>query len=292
MQLKICNVTKKYGQKIAVEQFSADFENGVYGLLGANGAGKSTLMKMLSCLLSPDSGHIMFNSRDIYEMKESYLECIGYLPQQFGYYPDFSAEDFLMYIAAVKGLSLHNIEKIISDTLDFVSLTDIKKQKIKTYSGGMKQRLGIACAIINNPKILILDEPTTGLDPKERVRFRNLISKLSQKKIVILSTHIVSDIEYIADKVLIIKNGKLLQQGEINDILIKLNGHIWECELDAESIKSVTEKYSVGNIKQRGDKMIVRIIADHVDIDGVKAAEPNLEDLYLFYFHEEKSGEF
>ena len=200
MELAIDRLTKQYKNKIAVDRVSIKLKPGVYGLLGANGAGKTTLMRMICDIQNPTSGQIKYNGTDIKKLGEDYRQVLGYLPQDFGYYPDFTAYDFLMYIAALKGLSKEKAEMRVNELLQIVNLENEKKQKVKTFSGGMKQRLGIAQAMLNNPKILILDEPTAGLDPKERVKFRNLISSFSQDKIVILSTHIVSDIEFIADK--------------------------------------------------------------------------------------------
>ena len=192
MELAIDRLTKQYKNKIAVDRVSIKLKPGVYGLLGANGAGKTTLMRMICDIQNPTSGQIKYNGTDIKKLGEDYRQVLGYLPQDFGYYPDFTAYDFLMYIAALKGLSKEKAEMRVNELLQIVNLENEKKQKVKTFSGGMKQRLGIAQAMLNNPKILILDEPTAGLDPKERVKFRNLISSFSQDKIVILSTHIVS----------------------------------------------------------------------------------------------------
>ena len=200
MELAIDRLTKQYKNKIAVDRVSIKLKQGVYVLIGANGAWKTTLMRMICDIQNPTSGQIKYNGTDIKKLGEDYRQVLGYLPQDFGYYPDFTAYDFLMYIAALKGLSKENAEMRVNELLQIVNLENEKKQKVKTFSGGMKQRLGIAQAMLNNPKILILDEPTAGLDPKERVKFRNLISSFSQDKIVILSTHIVSDIEFIADK--------------------------------------------------------------------------------------------
>ena len=290
MLLEISNLTKSYGEKLAVNNFSAELHEGVYGLLGANGAGKSTLMKILCCLINYDSGSIKFDGKNIKDMKEKYFEILGYLPQKVGYYPNFSGKKFLEYIAAIKGI---NDSKAVDDMLDYVSLTDVKNRKIKTYSGGMIQRLGIACALINNPKILILDEPTSGLDPKERVRFRNLISGLSKDKIIILSTHIVSDIEFISDEIIIIKSGKMLKKGSIDSILERLEGAVWECVLPNSEIDNISQKYSIGSMKTVENGVLVRIISEeNIDIPEAKRVAPNLEDIYLFYFSDEKQGEF
>lgn len=212
MELIIDRLSKQYKNKIAVDRISISMQKGVYGLLGANGAGKTTLLRMICGILKPTSGTISYDGINVSE--ESYRAVLGYLPQDFGYYPEFTGIDFLLYMAALKGIGKSAAKKRAEDLLQIVNLTDSAKKKIKTYSGGMKQRLGIAQALLNNPKLLVLDEPTAGLDPKERVRFRDLIEKLGEDSIVLLSTHIVSDIEHIADQVLMIKNGQMIYQGK------------------------------------------------------------------------------
>lgn len=216
MELVIDRVSKQYKNKIAVEGISLKLQKGIYGLLGANGAGKTTLMRMLCGILTPTGGTISYDGIDVSE--EEYRAILGYLPQDFGYYPDFTGRDFLLYMAALKGIEKREADKKVKEMLELVSLTEVAKKKIKTYSGGMKQRLGIAQALLNDPQILILDEPTAGLDPKERVRFRNLIADLGKDSIVILSTHIVSDIDRIADRILMMNGGRLVFNGSRDDI--------------------------------------------------------------------------
>ena len=222
MELVIDRLTKQFQNKIAVDRVSLRLNNGVYGLLGTNGAGKTTLMRMLCGILQPTSGTIAFDGMDVSE--EGYRAILGYLPQDFGYYPEFTAMGFLLYMAALKGLPKHSAKRRANELLELVGLQDMGCKKIKTFSGGMKQRLGIAQALLNNPKMLILDEPTAGLDPKERVRFRNLIGQLGKDSIVLLSTHIVSDIEHIADEVLMMKDGTLIYHGAWDDQMGDLEG--------------------------------------------------------------------
>lgn len=211
MELIIENVTKKYKDKAVVDHISLKLQKGVYGLLGANGAGKTTLMRIICGILTADEGKVTFDGIDVTE--EAYRACLGYLPQDFGYYPSFTGEDFLLYMACLKGIGKAEAKKRALELLELVGLKGMGRKRIKTYSGGMKQRLGIAQALLNEPEILILDEPTAGLDPKERVRFRNLIAQLGEKCIVLLSTHIVSDVEHIADRILMMKDGRLIFEG-------------------------------------------------------------------------------
>lgn len=212
MELIVDRLSKQYRNKIAVDRVSLRLQPGVYGLLGANGAGKTTLMRMICGILKPTTGTVTLDHKDV--ATEEYRSELGYLPQDFGYYPEFTGRNFLLYMAALKGLSKSYAERKVNELLQMVTLQDVAKKKIKTYSGGMKQRLGVAQALLNNPKLLVLDEPTAGLDPKERVRFRDLIAELGKENIVLLSTHIVSDVEHIADEVLLMKGGQLIYQGK------------------------------------------------------------------------------
>ncbi len=216
MELKLDRVSKQYQNKIAVDRISVSLKPGVTGLLGANGAGKTTLMRMICGIMRPTGGTISLDGIDV--SKEEYRDVLGYLPQDFGYYPGFTGKEFLMYIAALKGIEKSTAKRRCMELLQIVNLEEVANKKIKTYSGGMKQRLGIAQAVLNHPKVLILDEPTAGLDPKERVRFRNLIAELGKDSIVILSTHIVSDVEHIADKILMMKDGRFIYDGTLNQV--------------------------------------------------------------------------
>lgn len=287
MELIFDRVTKQFKNKIAVDRVSLSLSKGVYGLLGANGAGKTTLMRMMCGVLRPDSGEIRYGNLSVED--EAYREKLGYLPQQFGYYPEFTGKDFLMYMAALKGISKRQAKEKTEELLDMVNLLDVAKKKIRTYSGGMKQRLGIAQALMNHPQILVLDEPTAGLDPKERVKFRNLISRLGSDRIVLLSTHIVSDIEHIAETILVMKNGNLVHQGRRSEIMEVIQGKVWEMEAKEDVAEKLIETYPVLNIRQEKEGMFLRLVSEKPPISGSVPVEATLEDLYLYYFSEEGS---
>lgn len=283
MQLTIDRLTKQYKDKIAVDRISLELNKGVYGLLGANGAGKTTLMRMMSGVLKPTAGHISFNNFDV--SQEEYRELLGYLPQDFGYYPQFTGYQFLMYMSSIKGIPKKMAKSKTNALLEQVALTEVRNKKVREYSGGMKQRLGIAQALLNNPKILILDEPTVGLDPKERVKFRNMISRLGEDRLVLLSTHIVSDIENIANTILIMKDGQIIQKGQQNEIIKVMDNKVFECKVDDNMAQTLIEEYQVVNIRQVEGEKLIRLIADN-PIDGAVTVPPTLEDLYLYYFKE------
>lgn len=285
MELYLNRVTKQYGNKIACDRISLRMKSGVYGLLGANGAGKTTLMRMICGVMTPTSGEITYDGIDV--RQEAYRDVLGYLPQNFGYYPDFRVQDFMMYLAALKGLPKNPACERTASLLRLVSLEKESKRKIKTLSGGMKQRLGIAQALLNDPKILILDEPTAGLDPKERVKFRNLISRLGQDRIVLLSTHIVSDVEYIAGEILMMKDGQILHQGSRDEIIRTIHGKIWECCVPETNAEQLCTEHTVINLRNSGKDIILRVISDTIPLENAVSAEPTLEDLYLYYFQEE-----
>ena len=285
--IKVSDLTRKY-KDFSLGPVDLSFPKGfATALIGANGAGKTTLMRMICDIQNPTSGQIKYNGTDIKELGEDYRQVLGYLPQDFGYYPDFTAYDFLMYIAALKGLSKEKAEMRVNELLQIVNLENEKKQKVKTFSGGMKQRLGIAQAMLNNPKILILDEPTAGLDPKERVKFRNLISSFSQDKIVILSTHIVSDIEFIADEIIVMKAGKKILTGTPEELLQDLRGSVWKCvAYDKKEVEMLNHKYCIINIHQENNTTELRIVSRQKPTVNAVNIEPNLEDLYLAYFQD------
>lgn len=287
MQLTLDRLTKQYGSKIALDRIDATFEPGIYGLLGANGAGKTTMMRLICDILKPTSGEVTFNGTNIREMGESYRAAIGYLPQDFGYYPNFTAMNFLLYMASLKGLNARYAKEKSLELLETVNLLEVKDKKIKTFSGGMKQRLGIAQAFLNNPQILILDEPTAGLDPKERVKFRNLISSFAENKIVILSTHIVTDVEYIADEILVIKGGALLKKGAESTIIQEISGKVWECRVTRQEAERLENRFTVCNSKTENGETVLRIVSDSKPCDTAVSVSPCLEDLYLYYFHGE-----
>ncbi len=282
MELTIDRLTKQYKNKIAVDRLSVTLSTGVYGLLGANGAGKTTLMRMICGVIRPTSGEIKFDEIDVTD--EAYRDVLGYLPQDFGYYPEFTAQDFMYYIASLKGLRTSQAKVRTKKLLEVVSLTKVAKKKIKTFSGGMKQRLGIAQALLNNPKVLILDEPTAGLDPKERIRFRNFISDLGKNRIVLLSTHIVSDVENIANTILVMKDGQLIHNGALNEIITAIEGKVFECVVDVKTAEKMMEYYPVINIRNEGDKTFLRIVSDEKPHKTAVSVTATLEDLYLYYF--------
>lgn len=288
MELLIDRLTKQYGKKIAVDCVSASFQPGLYGLLGANGAGKTTLMRMLCAVLESTSGEVLLDKREVTAMGADYRNILGYLPQEFGYYPSYTAVDFLLYIAALKGIPRNIAKKRVAELLEVVGLETVAGKRLKTFSGGMKQRVGIAQALLNQPKILILDEPTAGLDPKERVRFRNLLADYAGDKIVILSTHIVSDIEAIADKVLLMKKGRFILQGTIPELIQKADGKVWELTVFPEEARKWQNESVVANLRHEGDQVVLRILSDTIPDGRAVPCEASLEDMYLYYFGEEK----
>ena len=285
MELSLDRLTKQYGRKIAVDCVSATLKPGVYGLLGANGAGKTTLMRMLCAVLESTSGEVLLDGKEVTSMGADYRNVLGYLPQDFVYYPNYTAVEFLMYIAALKGIPKKVAKKRVTELLEVVDLSHVANKKVKTFSGGMKQRVGIAQAVLNDPKILVLDEPTAGLDPKERIRFRNLISSFSKDKIVILSTHIVSDIEYIADTILMMKSGQIIINSPSEGVTKEIDKKVWRCRVPQNKVDIVSSKYRVVNLQHEGNNEVsLRIVSDTKPDENAINVDPTLEDLFLYHF--------
>lgn len=281
--LFINNVTKKYGSFTALEEINLGLENGVYGLLAPNGAGKTTLLNMIATLSFPTHGEITWDGTDIVALDEKYRDLLGFLPQQFGYYKNYTPSQFLKYMATLKGLEKGKINALIDTLLEKVSLSDVKDKKMKKFSGGMIQRVGIAQALLNDPKILILDEPTAGLDPKERVRFRNMIRELSGERIVILSTHIVSDIETIADKIIMIRNHRLFCFDTLENICNTLDGKIYELPLGS----IIDEEHILLYERQCPEGTMQRFYCER-NIGNAIPVRPNLEDVFLVVYRDER----
>lgn len=290
MEIKITNLTKEFRETKAVNNINLTMRNGVYGLLGVNGAGKTTLMRMLCTLVKPSSGTIQCNGKDIFEMDGSYRKLLGYLPQEFGFYPEFSVEDYLMYIASIKGIQPTTAKKRVEELLHRVGLTKVKTKKMRKLSGGMKRRVGIAQAMLNNPKILILDEPTAGLDPNERIRFRNLVSELSVERLVLLSTHIVSDVEYIANTILMMKEGKICHAGTQQEIIQSVPVKVWRCAAAKNETETWQKRFKVSNMKTFQDGVELRILSQEAPHRDAKEEILTLEDVFLYYYGE-KAGE-
>lgn len=285
-ELSLDRVTKQFKNKIAVDGISLQLTEGVYGFLGANGAGKTTLLRMLCGVLKPTAGEIRCNGTEIRTLDGEYRYMLGYLPQDFGYYPDFTARRYLEYLAAHKAVPKELAREKVQEMLQLVGLERVQKQKIKTFSGGMIRRLGIAQALLNDPEILILDEPTSGLDPKERIRFRNIISALSRGRIIILSTHIVSDVDFIADEILLMKQGKIVGQGNRREVTGAIEGKVWEYLADPKEAAQINASFAVSNLRNEGDKVYLRIVSNDCPREGAVLAAPGLEDVYLYYFEE------
>ena len=281
-KLEIINLAKKYGNKTALNNFTYSFENGVYGLIGPNGAGKSTLMNILVDGITKTNGDVLYNGEKIEKLGKEYRNIIGYVPQQQGIYSNFSAEDFLNYMANLKGLNKKDISNKIKEVLEFVDLYGVRKNKLGGFSGGMKQRILIAQALLNNPEILILDEPTAGLDPKERIRIRNLIARISMNKIVIISTHIVSDIEFIAGNIVFLYGGELIRKGSPKELLKELENQVFEKIISEEQVENYNEKFLVSGLMSASTGFKIRYIDNDKLTDDEYAVEPNLEDYYLY----------
>ena len=291
MELKITDLTKDFRKTRAVDQVSYTFQSGVYGLLGVNGAGKTTLMRMLTTLLNPTSGEITWDGEDIFKMDKEYRTLLGYLPQDFGVYPDFTVQDYLMYISTLKGIRPAAARARVQEMLHLTGMTQFKNKKMKSLSGGMKRRAGIAQAVLNDPKILILDEPTAGLDPSERIRFRNLISELAADRIVLLSTHIVSDVESVAGQIILMKDGKFLVTGTSEEIISFCPDRSWICNIPKDQVLACHQKYRVVNVKTLADHAQLRILSPNEPMPESVPEDTSLEDVFLSYFGEKSGGE-
>lgn len=289
MELTLKHVSKHFKDrntvKKAVDDVSLQLGPGVWGLLGANGSGKTTLMRMICGIMKPSDGQICYDGMEIDLLGDSYRDIIGYLPQEFGFYPEFTVQHYLEYIAALKGLTDRQTKKKIDELLVQLSLDDVRKKKISKLSGGMKRRVGIGQALLNDPEFLILDEPTSGLDPGERVHFRNLLSEFAQDRIVLISTHIVSDIEYIASQNAIMKNGRILQAGTTQELVVQMQGRVFEGTINPQELSRWEQKVQIVNLRNEADGSVsLRYIGEEKDVPGAVMAEPRLEDLYLALF--------
>ena len=288
MKLEIRHVTKRYRDKMAAADVSLTLTPGVWGLLGANGAGKTTLMRMLAGILRPTEGQILCDGVEIGALGAAYREKLGYLPQEFGFYPEFTVQDYLEYMAALKGLPRAEAARQIDALLERVSLAEVRRKKIVKLSGGMKRRVGIAQALLNDPEILILDEPTAGLDPGERVRFRNLLSEFAQDRIVLISTHIVSDVEYIAAENAVMKDGKIIAVDTPEGLVQQIEGKVWQGSAPAGELPRWEHCLQVVNLRNETDGTVaLRYLAEAPQLPGSIPARPKLEDLYLWLFPEE-----
>lgn len=285
-ELKLDRITKHFKNKIAVDNVSLTLREGVYGFLGANGAGKTTLLRMICGVLKPTFGEISCNGIEIGRLDGDYRYLLGYLPQDFGYYPEFTARRYLEYLAACKAVPKALAKERVEEMLHLTGLANDQRNKIKTFSGGMLRRFGIAQALLNDPELLILDEPTSGLDPKERIRFRNIISSLSKGRIIILSTHIVSDVEFIADEILLMKQGRMIEQGTVAEVTQSVNGKVWEYLAAPEEAIRMNEAFPVSNLKNEGEKVRLRLLSDTCPCEGAIKVPPGLEDVYLYHFEE------
>ena len=289
-RIELSAVEKKFRDRTAVKKTDLCLESGVYGLLGENGAGKTTLMRMICGVLKPTGGRILCDGIEIGQLGRAYRRLLGYLPQDFGYYGEFSARRFLRYMAALKAMPQDRAERRIDEMLDLVDLAPFQKQKLKTFSGGMLRRIGIAQALLNDPEILILDEPTAGLDPRERVRFRNIISSLGKERTVVLSTHIVSDVDYIADQIMIMKHGEIAAEGTAQELTRAAGKIAWKCVAGEEEAERLGGRFTVSNIRHLENGVELRIVSDRRPAPDAEALEPTLEDIYLYLTGEKGRG--
>lgn len=289
MELTIDRVSKRFKDKSAVDDISLTLTPGVWGLLGANGAGKTTLMRMCCGIMQPTAGEIRADGIPIDRLGAAYRDSLGYLPQEFGFYPSFTVRDYLDYMAALKGIGKHDARRRTNDLLEQLGLADVRKKRIAKLSGGMKRRVGIAQALLNEPEILILDEPTSGLDPSERVRFRNLLSEFAQGRIVLISTHIVADVEYIAMQNAIMKDGRLVGCGTTTDLVAEVADKVWTARVPAADLPRWERALTIVNLKSEPDgSASLRYLAERAEIPGSSPAEARLEDLFLWLFPHER----
>ena len=285
MKLTISNISKSFKKRIALQNISFELQPGIYGLLGPNGAGKTSLMKIIADIMVPTSGEVSLDGTPVKELGENYRNLLGYMPQNLGVYRDFTAEQYLLYIAALKGTPKKDIQEKVYEQLKAVGLEQSAKDKLKSFSGGMISRIGIAQTLLNSPMILLLDEPTAGLDPQERIRLRNILSSLSEHSIVVLSTHIVSDVELIADKVILLNNGTLLAADRVNDLLHNLKGMVWSfCLSSKAELQEMSDECLIGNVIQNDCDIQVRVVSRNKPNKNAVSLPPTMEDLYLFYF--------
>lgn len=284
MKLSFEHISKLYGDTAALQQIDLTLGSSVYGLLGPNGAGKTTLMRIMTDLLAPSTGRVLLDGQDIAVMGAAFRKKLGYLPQDFGVYPNFTAEQFLLYIARLKGLSKFEAKRQTDDLLRIVGLEDKKQKKLKGFSGGQRQRVGIAQALLGDPEILVLDEPTAGLDPEERIRFRGIISDLSQQKLVLLSTHIVSDLEAVANEIILLRKGVVLEMQKPASLLEQLNGQVWLVTVPAADEAALTKQYTCSNVMHTDGKSVIRLLSKSAPRPDAVPTAPNMEDMYLYYF--------
>ena len=284
MKLSFEHISKLYGDTVALQQIDLTLGSGVYGLLGPNGAGKTTLMRIMTDLLAPSTGRVLLDGQDIAVMGAAFRKKLGYLPQDFGVYPNFTAEQFLLYIARLKGLSKFEAKRQTDGLLHMVGLEDKKQKKLKGFSGGQRQRVGIAQALLGDPEILVLDEPTAGLDPEERIRFRGIISDLSQQKLVLLSTHIVSDLEAVANEIILLRKGVVLEMQKPASLLDRLNGQVWLVTVPAADETALTKQYTCSNVMHTDGKSVIRLLSKSAPRPDAAPTAPNMEDMYLYYF--------
>lgn len=292
MELRIDHMTKQFKDKRAVNDVSLKLTPGVWGLLGANGAGKTTLMRMVAGILQPTTGEIYYDGIEIGTLGAAWRDVFGYLPQEFGFYPEFTVKNYLEYMAALKGLTKTDTKKCINDLLELLTLSEVKNKKIAKLSGGMKRRVGIAQALLNEPEVLFLDEPTSGLDPGERVRFRNLLSEFAHDRIVLISTHIVSDVEYIATQNAVMKDGSIIASGTTEQLVQQMNGKVWNARIRPEEVSRWEQRLCVVSLRNEEDGSIsIRYLAEKPEVPQSQNIQPRLEDLYLWLFpHTEREG--